>query len=64
MPRITDAQTVRALIAALGLPRVEVAAKLGCGERILRYYCAGTQRVPRMVILALERLIDLQARKR
>lgn len=33
------------------------ARELGISERMMRYYCAGTQPVPRVVLLALEHLV-------
>ena len=57
----TDAQHLRNLIAMTGLSQRGAARELEIGEREMRAYCAGG-RVPRVVILALERLVDLQRR--
>ncbi len=52
----TDADLVRAHLAALGLSQREAARKLGVDERLMRYYCAGKEPVPAAVLLALEQL--------
>ena len=54
----TDADRVRALLARLGLGQREGARELDINERAMRGYCAG-DKVPRYVILALERLVHL-----
>lgn len=56
------AAQVRELLARTGLSQREAARELECSDRLLRYYCAGKQEPPRMVILALERLVDMQRR--
>ncbi len=38
------------------------ARELEVDEREMRYWCAGKERPPRMVMLALERLVELQRR--
>lgn len=57
----TDATRIRDLLAALGLGQRQAARDLDISERDMRSYCAGGK-VPRVVILALERLVDLQRR--
>jgi helix-turn-helix protein len=60
----SPAAQVRELIARAGLSQRGAAKELEISERMMRYYCAGEQHVPRMVILALERLVDLQRQVR
>jgi hypothetical protein len=57
----SEADQVRELIARAGLSQRAAARELEIGEREMRGYCAG-DKVPRVVILALERLVDLQRR--
>jgi DNA-binding XRE family transcriptional regulator len=57
----TDASRVRELLAKMGLGQRAAARELDINERTMRDYCAG-KKVPRVVILALERLVDLQRR--
>lgn len=57
----TDATRVRELLAKLGMGQREAARELEISERSVRYYCNG-EKVPRVVMLALERLVDLQRR--
>jgi hypothetical protein len=52
----TDADLIRAELAALGLSQREAARKLQIDERAMRYYCAGREPVPRAVMLALRQL--------
>jgi hypothetical protein len=52
----TDADLMRAHLAALGLSQREAARKLGVEERLMRSYCAGKEPVPVAVMLALEQL--------
>jgi hypothetical protein len=54
----SDANKVRELIDRAGLSQREAARELDINEREMRGYCAG-DKVPRVVILALERLVDL-----
>lgn len=54
-----DANKVRELIDRAGLSQRAAARELDINERTMRGYCAGGK-VPRVVILALERLVDLQ----
>lgn len=56
-----DATKVRELLAKLKLGQREAARELEISERSIRYYCNG-EKVPRVVMLALERLVDLQRR--
>lgn len=55
-----DAKKLRALLERAGLTQVAAARELGMGERMMRHYCAGNWPVPRMVWLALERLIEIR----
>lgn len=57
----TDATRIRELLANIEMGQREAARELEIGEREMRGYCAG-EKVPRVVILALERLVDLQRR--
>lgn len=57
----SDADKVRELIGLAGLGQRAAAAELQINERTMRGYCAG-DKVPRVVMLALERLVDLQRR--
>ena len=54
-----DATRVRDLLAQMGMGQRAAARELEIGDRDMRGYCAGAK-VPRVVILALERLVDLQ----
>jgi len=47
------------LVLAAGLSKEELAAFLEVPPHELRYWCDGTKPVPRMAILALERLVQL-----
>ncbi len=47
------------LVLAAGLSIDELAAFLEVAPHELRYWCDGTKPVPRMAILALERLVQL-----
>jgi hypothetical protein len=58
----SDANQVRHLLAQLGLGQRAAARELEISERDMRGYCSG-DKVPRVVMLALERLVDLQRRK-
>jgi hypothetical protein len=53
------AKQVRDLLERIGMSQRAVAKELDISDRMMRYYCAGKQEVPRVVILALERLVDL-----
>ena len=52
----SDADLIRARLAALGLSQREAARQLGVDDRTMRYYCAGKEPVPPAVMLALEEL--------
>lgn len=56
----TDAARVRSLLTQLGLSQREGARELGANEREMRYWCSGERPVPRMVVLALERLLEMR----
>lgn len=58
----SDADRVRMLIEKLGLSQRAAAEELDISDRTMRSYCAGRDPVPRMVLLALERLVDLGRR--
>jgi hypothetical protein len=53
-----DATRVKNLLAQMGLGQRAAARELEISERAMRYYCGG-EKVPRVVMLALERLVDL-----
>jgi hypothetical protein len=55
----SDATRVRDLLVQLDLGQRGAARELQINERAMRGYCNG-EKVPRVVILALERLVDLQ----
>jgi hypothetical protein len=59
----TDATRVRDLLAQnrAGATRRGAARELEINERTMRGYCSG-DKVPRVVMLALERLVDLHRR--
>lgn len=54
------AQQVRDLLARADLSQRQGARELGIDERTMRYWCAGDHEPPRMAILALERLVQMQ----
>lgn len=54
----TQADKVRELLRRANLGQRAAAAELEINERTMRGYCAG-DRVPRVVMLALERLVDM-----
>jgi hypothetical protein len=51
---------VRQLLRAARLTQLGAAAELRVGEATLRRWCAGEEDPPRMAILALERLVDME----
>lgn len=55
----TQADRVRELLGQAGLGQREAARELDINERAMRGYCAGNK-VPRYVILALERLVQIR----
>lgn len=57
-----DAAKVKDMLAKLQLGQRAAARELEISERMMRYYCSGEKVVPRVVMLALERLVDLQRR--
>lgn len=56
-----DATKIRELLAKMGMGQREAARELEISERSMRYYCGG-EKVPRVVMLALERLVEMQRR--
>jgi len=56
----SHSRRLRDLLVRAGLSQRAAAAELGIGERTMRHYCAGDEPVPRVVMLALERLVDMQ----
>lgn len=54
----TQADQVRELLRRANLGQRAAAAELEINERVMRGYCAG-EKVPRVVMLALERLVDM-----
>jgi DNA-binding XRE family transcriptional regulator len=57
----SDADKIRHLIEQCGLTQRAAARELEINERTMRGYCAG-DKVPRVVMLALERLVDSKRR--
>jgi len=57
----TDATRIRNMLAKLGMSQAQGAYALEISERSMRYYCTGSP-VPKVVMLAMERLVDLQRR--
>jgi hypothetical protein len=57
----TDAARLRDLLARAGLSQRGAAAELDINERTMRNYCAAAAKVPRVVFLALERLVEVRA---
>jgi hypothetical protein len=55
----TAADRVRQLLGQAGLGQREGARELDINERAMRGYCAG-DKVPRYVVLALERLVEMR----
>jgi hypothetical protein len=55
----SDADQMRSLIERAGLTQRGAARELDINERTMRGYCAG-DKVPRVVMLAMERLVDLK----
>jgi hypothetical protein len=51
-----DAQRLRDLIADVGLSQRSAAKEIDVKDRVMRYWCAGTTPVPRVVMLAIEHL--------
>jgi transcriptional regulator with XRE-family HTH domain len=51
---------IRELLVQAGLSQRGAARELELDERTMRYYCSGDRAVPKVVILALERLVDLR----
>ena len=61
---LTDAQRLRYLLVKTGLSQRAAARELEINKGSMRCYCSGDQPVPRVVILALERLIEKQREAR
>ena len=58
-PRSTiKARPLADLLGAAGLSQRAAAKALGINERTMRRYCSGDAAVPRVIVLALERLRD------
>jgi hypothetical protein len=57
----SDGTRVRTLLLRLNLGQRAAARELEINDRLMRGYCNG-EKVPRMLILALERLVDPQNR--
>jgi plasmid maintenance system antidote protein VapI len=51
---------IREQLAECGLSQRNAAEVLGIDERTMRRYCSGDEPVPRVVVLALERLVDMR----
>jgi transposase-like protein len=56
----SPADRARELILRTGLSQRAVARELEVDDRTLRYWCSGAKPVPRIAILALERLVELK----
>lgn len=56
----TESKRLRALLKRGGLSQHQAARELDMSRRMMGHYCAGTFPVPRMVWLALERVIELR----
>jgi hypothetical protein len=56
MKKQTDAQRLRAMLERAHLSQRGAAKLLGISERAMRYYVAGEQEVPQLLLLALESL--------
>ena len=56
----SGAQRLKELLLRANMSQRGAARELEISERQMRYYCAGEQKVPKVVLLALERLVDLQ----
>lgn len=54
----SDADRLRAMLDSAGLSQRGAAKALGINERTMRRYCSGDAAVPRVIVLALERLRD------
>jgi plasmid maintenance system antidote protein VapI len=55
-----DIKRLRALLERLELSQRAAAMQLDIDERSMRRYCAGDREIPRLVFLALERLVDMK----
>jgi DNA-binding transcriptional regulator YiaG len=55
----TTAQHVRDLLLQANLSQRAAARELRVDDRTMRYWCTGRRVPPRMALLALERLVDL-----
>lgn len=53
-----DAAHLRTLIERGGYSQRCAARELGISERMMRYYCSGEHPVPRVVMLAMEHLVN------
>jgi hypothetical protein len=60
---IADSQRLRELLAQLQLSQRAGARELDVKDRQMRYWAAGKEGVPRVVMLALEHLICLRERQ-
>lgn len=57
---MSDADFVRLYLEKLDLSQREAARRLGIDERSFRYYCAGKESTPTVVMLALRHLVQIQ----
>jgi hypothetical protein len=53
-----DAALLRALLIRAGFGQHTAARELNIDEQVMVCYCAGSEPVPRVVMLAVERLVD------
>jgi hypothetical protein len=57
---VSDSERVQELLKRAHLGRSEAAEVLEVSDRDMQRYASGEKPVPRVVILALERLVDLE----
>jgi hypothetical protein len=58
--RQEDTRRICAIVRSLGLPRNEVAHRLEIETERFERFCNGAEPVPRVVLLAVERLLDIR----
>lgn len=57
-PKDPQVAALLGLLKGGGYTRRGAAAELGISDRMMRYYCAGKQPIPRAVMLALSHLVE------
>jgi len=60
MHRRRTAQHIRTMVRSLALTHEEIARRLEIDVALFERFCNGTEPVPRVVVLAVERLLDLR----